>query len=149
MYNLEVEAEHCYFVGESEALGHNTCGGSPTDSQKGNQKGDDGYGIVYLRTDGVTGEEYVGQAKSKERFDQRQQEHRDQNPGGKYTFTELERVPNNGARSLDAAEEDWIRAGGGPKKQGGDLANKRYQMSDKRYNGAGGSIGKPTSRKRR
>jgi|GEM_PF-911386 len=35
VYNLEVETEHCYFVGNGEVLTHNTCGVSLTDSPKG------------------------------------------------------------------------------------------------------------------
>ena len=41
-------------------------------------------------------------------------------------------------------EETHIRQGGGPMKKGGKLANKRYQMNDVKYKGAGGSVPKPT-----
>jgi hypothetical protein len=37
-----------------------------------------------------------------------------------------------------------IGAEGGPKNKGGKLANKRYQMSEKRYKATGGKFDKPT-----
>ncbi len=40
--------------------------------------------------------------------------------------------------ALDAAEEDWIRAGGGRKKEGGRLANVGNPISEERYTEAGG-----------
>ena len=140
MYNVEVEAEHRYFVGSGEVLTHNSCDVSPTASGK--------EGVIYHR-DGGSDDEYVGQAESKERYIERQQEHRDANPGKDYKFTELKRVPQGGKRTLDVTGEDWIRAGGDPKKQGGRLENSRYQMNDKKYKSSGGKIGKPTQPKPR
>jgi len=59
-----------------------------------------------------------------------------------YDFQVLEQcVPDD---QLNIAEEDWIRAGGGPAKKGGSLENKRYQMNNESYEGYGGSIPKPT-----
>ena len=60
------------------------------------------------------------------------------NPGQWYTFDVLEDVDPALGRSLDVAEEDWIRAGGGP----GVLENSRYQMSEAAYRAAGGTIDK-------
>jgi hypothetical protein len=99
-------------------------------------------GIIYLRTS-ANGAEYVGQAKNAARYAERQLEHAADHPTESFTFQELERVPANSGRSLDVAEEDWIRAGGGPKKYGGGLENDRWQMNDKDYHRAGGTIPLP------
>lgn len=101
-------------------------------------------GVIYLRTNAKTGEEYVGQAKNSGRFQARQKEHRDAHPGETFQYDVLEEIPAGSGRSLDVAEEDWIRAGGGPAVKGGRLANDRYQMSDKAYAAAGGTVPKPT-----
>ncbi|MFZ5896840.1 MAG: toxin TcdB middle/N-terminal domain-containing protein [Myxococcota bacterium] len=131
VYNLEVDGLHTYFVGHSGAWVHNTCGTKNPN------------GTIYLRRNAATGEEYVGQAKPG-RFPARQAEHAAKHPGEKFTYDVLEEVKPDSRRSLDVAEEDWIRAGGGPKRAGGLLANDRYQMSDKAYNAAGGTVPKPT-----
>ena len=99
-------------------------------------------GIIYLRTSS-TGGEYVGQAKNAARYAKRQAEHAAANPMESFTFQELERVPSNSGRSLNVAEEDWIRAGGGPKRFGGPLQNDRYQMNPVDYVKAGGKIPLP------
>jgi hypothetical protein len=99
-------------------------------------------GIIYLRTDSQ-GAEYVGQAINDARYAARQAEHAAANPTEAYTFQELERVPANSGRSLNVAEEDWIRAGGGPQSTGGTLQNARHQMSDFNYRQAGGTISYP------
>ena len=41
---------------------------------------------------------------------------------------------------LGVAEEDWIRAGGGPRSDDGRLANKRYQMNSEAYEANGGTV---------
>ena len=105
VYNLEVEGDHEYLVGEAGVRAHN------------NGCGD---GIVYLRTNKATGKEYVGKT-TRGRFDARKAEHHTDNPGKKYDFDVLEEVPAGGPRRLDVAEADWIRAGGGPAKKGGRL----------------------------
>jgi hypothetical protein len=99
-------------------------------------------GIIYLRTD-AAGAEYVGQVESAARYAVRQTEHQAANPTAKFTFQELERVPANSGRSLDVAEEDWIRAGGGAQSTGGRLQNARHQMNDVDYRKAGGTITYP------
>jgi hypothetical protein len=99
-------------------------------------------GIIYLRTD-TAGGEYVGQAKSEERYDTRQAEHAAKNPEQDFEFQILERVPANSGRSLDVAEAGWIRAGGGPRSDGGALQNGRYQMDDLKYRQAGGTVNYP------
>ena len=99
-------------------------------------------GVVYLRTD-QNGSEYVGKAKNEKRYEKRQKEHADANPDLEFEFEELERVPSGSRRSLDVAEEDWIRAGGGPKNKSnpnGRLQNRRHEMSEKRYREAEGKI---------
>ena len=102
---------------------------------------------MYLRRDSATGEPYVGQAKPG-RYADRQEEHHRDNPGQQFEFDVLEEVPAGSDRSLNVAEEDWIRAGGGPQREGGPLANKRYQMNDKAYRAAGGTVPKPTEKRR-
>jgi hypothetical protein len=101
----------------------------------------DDDGIIYLRTD-ADGNEYVGQAESQKRFEERQAEHARDHPTETFTFEDLERVPAGSGRSLDVAEEDWIRAGGGPQREGGPLQNGRHQMSDENYAAAGGTVPK-------
>jgi hypothetical protein len=101
-------------------------------------------GVVYLRRD-TTGalEDYVGQAKNAERFEARQAEHAAEHPGSTFEFTELDHAKPG--LDLDVAEENWIRAGGGPGGHGrpGDLSNARFQMSDARYKAAGGNVSIP------
>jgi uncharacterized protein RhaS with RHS repeats len=98
-------------------------------------------GIVYKRTDPVTGEEYVGQAKSPQRFDARQTEH-DKALGVQHEYQELGRAKP--VEDLDVLEETKIRELGGLKKEGGTLVNKRHQMSEERYRAAGGTVDDPT-----
>jgi RHS repeat-associated protein len=93
-------------------------------------------GIVYLRVDPRTGREYVGKSKSWNTYKNRKRAHdaklRKQcgNPGAKHEFHELETGVNPGA-DLAQAEEDWIRAGGGP----GLLDNKIHGQSRHNYKG--------------
>jgi RHS repeat-associated protein len=87
-------------------------------------------GVVYMRTNPKTGEKYVGQAKSKERFDARQKEH-DKKIGVKHEYEVLGKAESG--KKLDALEEAKIRENGGIQKEGGELANKRHQMSEKNY----------------
>lgn len=96
-------------------------------------------GIVYLRK-GPSGERYVGQAKSDERFLKRQGEH---NRKTQRTNTyEILGYAKPG-KDLDVLEETHIRRQGGLPKDGGSLENKRYQMSDENYKKAGGTESKP------
>ncbi|PWU12229.1 MAG: hypothetical protein C5B50_21890 [Verrucomicrobia bacterium] len=99
-------------------------------------------GIIYLRTSSKGGE-YVGQVGNAARYAQRQLEHAALNPTESFVFQELERVAAGSGRSLDVAEEDWIRAGGGPQSTGGRLENDRHQMNDEAYRRAGGTINYP------
>lgn len=99
-------------------------------------------GVVYKRTDLLSGETYVGQAKSLERYDARQLEHARDNLDKLFDFEVLGRA--NPGQDLDVLEESWIRHLGGPSNQGGSLVNKRYQMNDLRYTDVGGTIPKPT-----
>ncbi|MCP3882615.1 MAG: hypothetical protein GY701_30095 [Sulfitobacter sp.] len=122
-YNLDIANLDTYYVvvGDSEVLVHND---------------ETATGIVYLRTDPDTGEEYVGQAKSSTRYQERQREHQ-RRGGSAYDFEILQDGIEPGD-ALDAAEEDWIRAGGGRKKEGGRLANVGNPISEERYTEAGG-----------
>jgi len=97
-------------------------------------------GIVYKRTNPKTGEEYVGQAKSPERFDARQGEH-ETSLGVTHDFEVLGKAPPG--TKLDVLEESMIRTHGGLQKEGGTLANKRHQMREKRYRASGGLIKDP------
>jgi RHS repeat-associated protein len=98
-------------------------------------------GIIYRRINPKTGEEYIGQAKSPERFVARQGEH-DAQLGVKHRYQILEK--GKPGQDINVREESQIRARGGPKNKGGTLANKRYQMSEKNYRAAGGNVNKPT-----
>jgi len=90
-------------------------------------------GVVYKRTDPATGEEYIGQSKSPERFDQRQREH-DSELDVEHEFEIVARAEPG--LDLDVLEEEMIRSRGGLQREGGTLANKRHQMSKKRYDAA-------------
>jgi len=134
VYNLSVAQAHTFFVAGEGGDGvwvHNACPRAPA------SRAADGGGTIYVRTNVKTGAEYVGQAKPG-RFGARQAEHTKANPGESYTFDVLEDVKPGSGRSLDVAEEDWIRAGGGP----GTLENSRYQMSEEAYRAAGGTVNK-------
>ncbi|MFE3021512.1 polymorphic toxin-type HINT domain-containing protein [Streptomyces sp. NPDC059256] len=127
VYNLTVDDLHTYYVlaGETPVLVHNT---TPTPS-----------GVVYLRTDLISGEEYVGQAKNWNRFTKRQREHAKKYPNKSFTFEVLGRA--NPGKDLDVLEESWMRAGGGKKSVPGSvLENGRVQMNDDRYKAAGGDV---------
>jgi len=88
----------------------------------------------------MTGEKYIGQTKSPERFEARKGEH-DNKLGVEHNY----KIIGKGklGRDLDVVEETKIREYGGIKKRGGKLTNKRHQMSEKRYRDAGGSTDKP------
>jgi len=90
----------------------------------------EGDGIVYLRTNPETGEQYIGQAKSPQRFDARQSEH-DNNLGVEHDYEILGHA--NPGIDLDVLEETMIREYGGIQREGGTLVNRRHQMSDARY----------------
>ena len=99
---------------------------------------DDDDGIVYLRVDREGGKSYVGQSKGAKRFDKRQVEHGRNNPMSDFEYVILGRAkPGDG---LDRLEEFFIRAFGGPttkRNPTGPLANRRHQMSERRYSGQG------------
>jgi RHS repeat-associated protein len=86
-------------------------------------------GVVYLRTDNAQNE-YVGRSKSKEAFERRKAAHRRSCPAAGYDCAPLQAGIGN-ASDLAQAEEDWIRAGGGP----GRLQNKIHAQAAKKYNG--------------
>jgi RHS repeat-associated protein len=99
-------------------------------------------GIIYLRQD-TTGllKDYVGQAESEARYGERQLEHAADNPASSFQFSELGRA--DPGQDLNVAEEDWIRAGGGPTNKSnpeGGLSNARHQMNDADYRSAGGKV---------
>lgn len=98
-----------------------------------------GEGLVYRRTDLNGGKPYVGQSKNEARFRARQQEHARGNPYSDFRYEVLGREAP-GAQ-LERLEEYFIRRLGGPtnlRNPFGGLANRRHQMRDQRYFGAGG-----------
>ncbi len=106
-------------------------------------------GVVYCRTDACGNvKPYYGQAISEKRFLERQAEEIRQYQrlgiDADFEFEIVERA--RPGRTLDVAEEGWIRRGGGPTTKSnptGPLSNKRYQMSNVRYVDAGGAVPKP------
>ena len=87
------------------------------------------------------GKPYIGQAESEARYGARQSEHARANPDADFEFEIIGRA--NPGTELDRMEEFFIRQGGGPTNVGnpnGGLANRRHQMSDPRYWGAGGDL---------
>ena len=100
---------------------------------------DDGF--VYLRTDKLGGKPYVGQAKSSGRYKTRQTEHGRENPFADFDYDILGRAKPG--TELDRLEEFFIRRHGGPttkRNPNSPLANKRHQMSESRYEEAGGDF---------
>ena len=95
-------------------------------------------GVIYLRRDRVSGDEYVGQAKDWQHYLIRQKRHT-QEAGGDFEFEVLAYIKNPSKQSLNVAEETWIRRLGGPKREGGPLENYRHQMNDCDYRKAGGT----------
>jgi RHS repeat-associated protein len=93
-------------------------------------------GFVYVRTNPLTGERYVGQSKSSERFVERQGEH-NLNLGVQHEYEVLGRAPPG--KQLDVLEEQMIRREGGIQREGGTLVNKRHQMSEKNFQAHGGT----------
>lgn len=99
-------------------------------------------GVIYLRRNANTGRDYVGKSKSKEAYGQRRRDHQralqKRCPGATaYGFFELEQGIG-AAPALAQAEEDWIRAGGGPggtPGQTGPLENKIHGQADGKYKG--------------
>jgi RHS repeat-associated protein len=99
-------------------------------------------GVVYLRTDPVTGKQYVGKSKSKEAYERRKKAHDRKKKKGcaghpGCDFQELE-TGIGGEPALSQAEEDWIRVGGGPggrPGQTGPLENKVHGQASDKYNG--------------
>ncbi|MEO0248884.1 MAG: hypothetical protein ABIN58_04945, partial [candidate division WOR-3 bacterium] len=109
----------------------------------GKAMGPRGEGVIYERTNPITGAKYIGQAKSVRRFVERMAEE-NADLGVQHTFRILERAKLG--RALDVAEETAIRRYGGPRTKGqrGPLENARYQMNDAAYRSAGGRTSMPT-----
>ncbi len=99
----------------------------------------DAAGVVYRRTDLAGGKPYIGQAISGSRFAARQLEHGRANPFADFQFEQIGSAQPG--TPLDRLEEYFIRQEGGPTNLSnpeGGLANARHQMSDPRYQAAGG-----------
>jgi transposase len=86
--------------------------------------------------------ELPGRAQDAANYAIRQYKHAYLNPTESYTFDILERLPP-GSRPLNVAEEDWIRAGAGPWREGGPLENDIHAMTDAKYRKAEGTIPYP------
>ncbi len=97
-------------------------------------------GIVYKRSNPESGEVYIGQTKSAERYRARQGEH-DRSLGAQHEYEIVGRAEPG--TDLDVLEETSIRESGGIEKRGGNLQNKRHQMSEQRYKEAGGTTPLP------
>src|SRR5262249_16010254 len=138
VYNIEIETEHSYLVGNARILSHNV---NPC-AEIAKETAD---GIIYLRHDATGGmKDYVGQAESEARFAERKVEHAEDYPKASFEFHVLDRAAPG--KALDVAEESWILAGGGPTNKGnpgGGLSNGRYQMNDAAYREAGGTVPLP------
>lgn len=106
-------------------------------------------GVIYLRINPKTGEAYVGQAASPKNFVERQNVH-DAKLGVQHDYEILERAKPG--QQLDVAEESHIRLRGGLKgrrEDGGGVVNRRHQMRDPRYRGAGGIVPPPAGTRTR
>jgi RHS repeat-associated protein len=84
-------------------------------------------GVIYLRTDKAGGlKPYVGQAKSLERYAERQAEHARANPKSDFEFEIIDKGKQG--RNLDLKEQKAIDARGGPTNKSnpnGGLSNKK------------------------
>ncbi|MER6443777.1 hypothetical protein [Streptomyces venezuelae] len=127
-YNLTVAGLHTYYVlaGNTPVLVQNSTPSVPD-------------GVIYLRTGVVTGEDYVGQAKSWDRYVVRQAKCARDYPNSAFAFEVLGRAAPG--RDLDVLEESWMRAGGGKASVPSSvLTNKRVQTCEARYRAAGGTV---------
>ncbi|MGS0998319.1 RHS repeat-associated core domain-containing protein [Rhodanobacter sp. UC4451_H18] len=97
----------------------------------------EGAGVVYKRINPETLEEYVGKAKSIERYIARQGEH-NRKLGIDHEYKILGRAEPG--KELSYLEETQIRANGWLQKEGGTLANKIHAMSQKNYNSFQGTF---------
>jgi hypothetical protein len=129
VYNLHVEGTARYLVGACGVVVHNSPCSEAAEA-----------GVVYKRSNPITGETYVGQSKSPSRFDARRGEH-DRQLDVQHEYEILGTAPHG--KELDVLEESMIRSHGGIERRGGTLSNRRHQMSDKRYREAGGTTGAP------
>jgi hypothetical protein len=134
VYNLHVEGPARYLVGACGAVVHN----SPCSEAA--EQAAEGAGVVYKRSNPMTGDTYIGQAKSSSRFDARRGEH-NRELGVQHDY-EILGTARPGSQ-LDVLEESMIRSHGGIERRGGKLSNKRHQMSEKRYREAGGTVDSP------
>jgi RHS repeat-associated protein len=84
-------------------------------------------GVIYLRKDKTGNQkDYVGQAKSQERYIQRQKEHQRANPKADYDFKQIDN--GKSGRNLDMKEQKHIDMRGGPTNKSnpnGGLQNKK------------------------
>lgn len=97
-------------------------------------------GVVYQRLNPEENTKYIGQSKSWSRYMARQKEH-DAALSSSHDYSVLDRA--NPGVDLDVAEESQIRLNGGLRSRGGELVNKRHQMSDERYRANGGDVDLP------
>ncbi|PPK93083.1 RHS repeat-associated protein [Nonlabens xylanidelens] len=105
-----------------------------------------GSGVIYRRFNKTTNKYYIGQAKNIERYKKRMKEHAKKNPDAEFEFDVIGTAKEGTA--LDVLEESYIRKAGVPttKKTAangtGTLENARYEMNDKKYKEAGGTVEK-------
>src|SRR5271155_5792620 len=86
-------------------------------------------GIIYQRTNLITGQQYIGQAYDFEGYLARQSAE-DNALRAQHYYDILQQGIPNAPGSLNLAEENYIRLNGGPRTQGGTLQNLRYQMNE-------------------
>lgn len=117
-----------YAVSENEAVSSNVylCPFDTTSEGAGKGVDSPAKGIIYKRTDLNTDKEYIGQAKSPERYVVRQKEHARSNPDAEYVFEELGHATPG--KELDIFEQNMINKYGGPQSSGGILENRRNQI---------------------
>ncbi len=96
-----------------------------------------GLGVVYRRVNPLTLESYIGKAKSFARYLARQGEH-NRALGVKHEFEILGRAAPD--KRLSLLEEKKIRSAGGPRSEGGPLANKIHAMSAEKFDAFQGTF---------
>ncbi|MCM8625541.1 MAG: hypothetical protein NFW05_06180 [Candidatus Accumulibacter sp.] len=134
----EASSKQAAKAAEKEAIKE---GGEAAAKQAVEGAGKEGEGIIYKRTHPETGEPYIGRADNAKNYEARQKFH-DRKEGVKHDYEVVDR--GEPGRNLRMKEETHIRQNGGPKTQGGNLANKRYEINEEAYRDAGGTADKPT-----
>jgi len=126
------------------AIGGDVLLGGPTGEAalliSGRRSAKETLGIVYKRTDAITGRCYIGRCNSAELYKLRQKAHDRNNPGAKYKFEIIDKAKPG--QELRKAEQRQIDLHGGPTNKNnpnGGTENKRNEIAPCRGTRVGNS----------